>query len=101
MTVRSFCEAQGINENRFYYWVKRLKESAVSAVESPKSFLPVSTQVMNRFTGKMEESESIAPASKMQNIKIAYPNGVVLQLETCQDIHLLKSLITLNSSSHV
>ena len=50
ISVREFCRAQGIKDNRFYYWIKTLKRNTVSALESPKEFIPIISQMVNSLT---------------------------------------------------
>lgn len=97
VSVREFCRERGLKENRFYYWVKMLKSQAVSALEAPSEFIPISSRAVNRLTQasiavKKENTVSV----KVQDIQITYPNGVVLQLASGYDLEMLKQLITLN-----
>ncbi len=96
VSVRAFCREQGINENRFYYWIKTLKRNTVSALHAPKEFIPMPAQAVRRLTGSFIEPEKEQQVSlKRQDIKITYPSGVVIQLESGCDIETLKQLITL------
>lgn len=99
VSVRVFCKEQGIKENRFYYWVKTLKRQAVSALDSPRKFIPLSTGTVNSLTRSLSNPQAQAEKKlpvNMQGIKIAYPNGVVLHLDSGSDLDTLKELITLN-----
>src|SRR5574344_2657300 len=49
VNVREFCRARGIKENRFYYWIKMLKSQALSALDTPREFIPISPGAVNRL----------------------------------------------------
>lgn len=96
VSVRDFCREQGIQENRFYYWIKKLKSQTVSTLESPREFIPISPSAVNCLTRtSIESSKEEARPFKAEDIKITYPNGVTLQLEAGYDLEILKQLITL------
>ena len=96
VSVRTFCREQGINENRFYYWIKTLKRNTVSALNAPKEFIPMTPQAVSCLTGSsIEPRKEQQLSGKRQDIKITYPSGVVLQLESGCDLETLKQLITL------
>ena len=96
VSVRAFCREQGINENRFYYWIKTLKRNTVSALNAPKEFIPMTPQAVSCLTGSsIEPRKEQQLSGKRQDIKITYPSGVVLQLESGCDLETLKQLITL------
>lgn len=98
VSVLDFCREQGIKENRFYYWIKKLKSQTVSALETPREFIPISPAAVNCLTRTSIESPKVETIPfKTQDIKITYPNGVILQLETGCDLEILKQLITLTS----
>lgn len=97
VSVREFCRERGLKENRFYYWIKMLKGQAVSALEAPREFIPISSVAVNRLTqAPIEVKKENTVSVKVQDIKITYPNGVVLQLASASDLEMLKQLITLN-----
>lgn len=99
VSVRDFCRERGIKENRFYYWVKMFKSHMVSTLQTPRDFIPISSDSVSRLTqGSIEfkkKDNTISP--QVEDIKITYPNGVVLQLVGGYDLELLKQLITLNT----
>jgi len=92
-SVRAFCESEGIKENRFYYWIHKLKLNAAPAVKRSKEFIPLTSQEVSDLTIKTKGNKLLAV--KRQDIKFIYPNGVVLHLEAGCDIEMLKQLITL------
>lgn len=102
VSVREFCRERGIQENRFYYWIKSLKVQAVSSLDTPREFIPISPGAVSCLTGSPVEPIMENPIPfKLQDIKITYPNGVILQLESVCDLEILKHLITLTPCSHV
>ena len=96
--VLDFCREQGIQENRFYYWIKKLKSQTVSALEAPREFIPISPATVNSLTrtSSIESAKEKTSLFKAQDLKITYPNGVILQMDSggC-DLEILKQLITL------
>lgn len=96
VNVREFCRARGIKENRFYYWIKMLKSQALSALDTPREFIPINPGAVNRLAQTSIEvrKENTIPV-KTQDIKITYPNGVILHLENGCDLDMLKYLIAL------
>ncbi len=101
VSVRDFCRAQGIQENRFYYWIKKLKSQTVSALDTPRDtpreFIPISPAAVNCLTrtSSIESTKEETSLFKAQDLKITYPNGVILQLDSGCDLEILKQLITL------
>ena len=98
ISVRDFCKERGIKENRFYYWIKILKSQAVSALDTPRKFIPISSRAVSHLTqSSIEVRKESTPSVKVEDIKIIYPNGVVLELSSGFDLDMLKRLISLNS----
>ena len=97
VSVRDFCREQGIQENRFYYWIKKLKSQTVSALEAPREFIPISPAAVNSLTrtSSIESAKEETSLFKAQDLKITYPNGVILQMDSGCDLEILKQLITL------
>lgn len=97
VSVRVFCRERGIKENRFYYWIKMLKRQVVSALDAPRGFIPISSKAVSHLAQpSIEVRKEDTISVNVQGVKIAYPNGVVLQLESGFDLEMLKRLITLN-----
>lgn len=95
-SVRDFCNSQGIKENRFYYWVNKVKLNVVPASKTPKGFIAITSQEANNLTGVAITTKKREPLSKKrENLKLHYPNGVVLELEEGFDLEMIKQLITL------
>ena len=97
-SVRVFCQSQGIKENRFYYWIHKLKLHAVPVVKDSKAFIPLTSQRIGCLTGvTLKEKENRELPESRQSITLTYPNGVVLELGAGCDIEKLKQLVTLIS----
>lgn len=101
ISARDFCQKQGISENRFYYWTKKLKCNAVANIEQPKSFIPISSEAVSCLATAIQSKQEKVIRAKPSEIKIVYPNGVVLQLESDGDLEILRQLINFNSYPHV
>lgn len=39
MTIREWCEAKGLNENQYYYWLRKIRWSACTALEAHQNAL--------------------------------------------------------------
>lgn len=93
LKVRDFCSNELINEAKFYYWQKKLRESKLPAQSfvpivlgshSPDSVLSCSTNV------GAPHSAAIAP-----EYEILYPCGTTLRIRGTMNTELLKILIQL------
>jgi len=99
LPIRSFCQNEGINESKFYYWRKRLQRFLPGGF----GFIPV----------KMEErkediSQSVLPSlnpvfsvrsgtsDDSCSFEITYPNGTRLKIAGKADYDMVKSLVLLN-----
>ena len=63
LTTRAYCELEGIHENVYYYWQRKLREAACEQLEQArKTSLPVpgftEVQVTQTLPGLPESSES-------------------------------------------
>ena len=91
LSVRNYCNNTGFDEGKFYYWRKRLTDSALPDVQG---FVPVR---MNNLNGKL----NITTASKEiesengSECEIIYANGVTLRINSAISLEVLKSLILL------
>ena len=94
LSIREFCNREGILEGRFHHWKKRLDKENGS-----HQFVPMK---LNRHTGGLE----VAPRSMTGNprqqpgqtsclCEIVYPNGVVLRINTAMSPENLRSLLLL------
>ena len=95
-SVRDFCNSQGIKENRFYYWINKVKLNVTASSKTPKGFIPITSKDANKLTGvAITTRKREALSNKTQNLKLHYPNGVVLEVTEESDLEMIKQLITL------
>lgn len=67
-------------------------------MQTPRDFIPISYSSVSRLTqGSIEVKKDNTVSTKVEDIKITYTNGVVLQLVGGYDLEMLKRLITLNA----
>ena len=91
LSVRDYCSNTGFDEGKFYYWRRKLTDSALPDAQG---FVPVR---MNNLNGKL----NITTASKEIESKsspeceIIYANGVMLRINSAISLEALKSLILL------
>ncbi|MGL4852771.1 MAG: IS66 family insertion sequence element accessory protein TnpA [Phocaeicola sp.] len=96
ISVRAFCDSQGIKENRFYYWIHKLKLNAVPDTKAPKEFIPLTSQGIKELPGGFLPVKRSEPHfAKSSHLKLTYPNGVVMEFTGEIDMELIKPLITL------
>lgn len=94
LTVREYCSNLGMNEAKFYYWKKKLKDEQAE----PNGFIPV--------VFKQKESQQLAMKPVIENqtsqvYEICYPNGTILKLNGQTDIEVLQRLLGLNIAANV
>ena len=102
-TVRKFCKDQGINEARFYFWSKKLKEYVLQGIKQEDSFIPIKPKVLNYPVPAEPTPLKALPASTVSKTKeplkgamqISYPNGVTILLEKGASLETVRSLINL------
>lgn len=73
LSARHFCENEGINEARFYYWKHKLQQE-----KEPPCFVPVKIASSKCFS--FQDLPAQKPSSGAY--EIIYPNGVILRLQT-------------------
>ena len=92
MSIREFCETIGIDENRFYYWRKKLEAEQDAA----PAFVPVQ---MNHQNGKLSITHPDLNQNSVSNqngsCEIVYQNGVTLRVNSAMSLQTLRSLILL------
>ena len=98
LTIRNFCSNQHINEAKFYYWQRRLKNvlpprrGFVPVVFEKDQFLqPSSSPVSLQSQPKVPSHEYDKPIT----CEIIYPSGVLLKLNGGADLETLRSLLLL------
>lgn len=94
VSVREFCNEQGLKENRFYYWMNILKKRAIPSLNPSNEFLPISHEsARNMIEPSICKTPQHLPT---HNVKLTYPNGIVLQIDNVSDMETLTKLLTLN-----
>ena len=76
LKVRDFCANEVINEAKFYYWQKKLRESKLPA----QSFVPIMLDSNSPVSGFPRLTQVETPASVMLSpeYEILYSNGSYL-----------------------
>lgn len=96
LSIRSYCSNQSMNEAKFYYWQRRLK----NLLPPRKGFVPVVfdndrfTDRLSLRSSKQGQPES-CPDKGSSFCEITYPNGVTLKLHGGADLETLRSLLFL------
>jgi hypothetical protein len=80
MSQKDFCSMQNLTIRKFQYWYRRYKRELPS---DNKVFVPI------KFDTTPVEVKS------PDEMKICYPNGVVVQLQVSTPNNILKTLISL------
>ncbi len=66
----------------------------MSTLQTPRDFIPISSGSASRLTqGSIEVKKDNTISPQVEDIKITYPNGVVLQLVGGYDLEMLKRLV--------
>jgi hypothetical protein len=99
LPIRSFCQNEGINESKFYYWRKRLQRF----IPGGFGFIPVKMEDKKESLSQ-EGSTSLNPVFSIRSstsdtnysFEITYPNGTRLKITGSADYDLVKSLVLLN-----
>ena len=87
LSVRDYCNNTGFDEGKFYYWRRKLTDSALPDTQG---FVPVRMNNLNITTASKEiESKSDSEC------EIIYANGVTLRINSAISLEVLKSLILL------
>ncbi len=95
LSVRSYCTNQGINEAKFYYWQRKLKNQ----LPSQRGLVPIIFE-KERFDQRPIKSVSRstlpeAGTAKGSFCEITYPNGVTLKLHGDADLETVRSFLLL------
>lgn len=95
LSIRSYCSNQRMNEAKFFYWQRRLKNQ----LPVRRGFVPIAFD-HHRFDpqpSKPSTRAGIPEASpdKGALCEITYPNGVTLKLHGDTDLEKLRSLLFL------
>jgi hypothetical protein len=99
LSIRSFCQNEGMYEAKFYYWKKRLQRFLPGGF----GFIPVKME--KRKAGLTQTGDlSLNPVFNVRSgtsddifsFEITYPNGTRLKIAGSADYDLVKSLVLLN-----
>jgi len=98
LTIRAYCFNHQMNESRFYYWQKKLK----NVLPASSGFVPViiengrhMSQVDISAQNLPESGSQSAASNRPISCEINYPNGVSLKLSGLPDAQTLKSLLVI------
>jgi hypothetical protein len=80
MSQKDFCNTHNLSFRKFQYWYGRYKREF--PVDNNVSFVPL----------KIDDIPQVKPSEEM---KICYPNGVVIELSASASYSILKTLISL------
>ncbi|GHT14299.1 hypothetical protein FACS189426_20430 [Bacteroidia bacterium] len=97
LTVRGFCANEGLQEARFYYWQKRMR----NFLSGKEGFVPLVIHAGTTDLSANGESGLIFPGHPPVTVQaiqceITYSNGTRLKLKGSVDYKLLRSLLFLN-----
>lgn len=95
LSVRSYCTNQGMNEAKFYYWQRKLKNQ----LPGQQGFVPLIFE-KDRFDPRPTKAVSRRALPETGTLKetfyeITYPNGTQLKLGGNADLELIRSLLML------
>jgi len=99
LTIRDYCNNQGMNEAKFYYWQNKLK----GILPPKKGFVPLvfeNTQSLDGRNNTVRKLHSTSEGSS-NPCEISYPNGVCLKLDSFPEVDVLRSLLLLMSAQDV
>jgi len=93
LKVRDFCANEVINEAKFYYWQKKLRQSKLPT----KSFVPIVLDSNSAEPGFSRLTHTDTPASMMLSpeYEILYPCGAILRVKGTVNPEQLKVLLQL------
>ena len=95
LSIRSYCLNQRMNEAKFFYWQRRLKNQ----IEPARGFVPlvIDNGLNNhrRLNPTNRAAQPDAGPDKASFCEITYPNGVTLKLRGDADLETLRSLLFL------
>ncbi|HKK11824.1 MAG TPA: hypothetical protein VJ945_03270 [Flavobacteriaceae bacterium] len=96
LTIRDYCNNQGMNEAKFYYWQNKLK----GILPPKKGFVPLvfdNKQPLANGGIATSNTMEVGLADNRSTIpcEIGYPNGVCLKLDKLPGLDVLRSLLLL------
>ena len=65
MTIREWCRVKGLSENQYYYWLRKIRKTACSALESRSDLVPQPRDELPAFAqiNVIPDKHPDAPAS--------------------------------------
>ena len=90
LTVRAFCANHQLNEAKFFYWKRKLREEL-----SPKGFIPMVFDSSARISNSCKDRIETGASDQGICCEISYPSGVSIKLKQYPDLAILRSLILL------
>jgi hypothetical protein len=95
LTVCAFCRNEALVESRFYYWLRKLRQTSAHCTNESGEFIPLMVNHANESILPAAEpvpTHSLPPcgASVLSSCEIIYPNGVQLKFQghiRPEDIH--------------
>ncbi|MCB0468386.1 MAG: hypothetical protein KDC64_09270 [Aequorivita sp.] len=101
LTIRDYCNNQGMNEAKFYYWQNKLK----GILPPKKGFVPLVFDNKQALVNGGIAISNTMEAGLTNNgtipCEIGYPNGVCLKLDKLPELDVLRSLLLLAPSQDV
>ena len=91
LSIREFSLSIGINEDRFYYWRKKMIDEENAA----PAFVPVQMQQQNGKLTICNLSNQHTPGATDGTCEIVYKNGVTLRVSSNLSLQTLRTLIQL------
>ena len=97
LTVKGFCQNQGIAPATYYYWRKKFKDERKGNGFVPLLIKPAGALAPTRNLGNpgLQPMHPDHAGSGPVIMELAYPNGVVLRLKNTPGLSDLKALIHL------
>jgi transposase-like protein len=85
LTIIAFCEKAGIAKENFYYWRRKFREEKEASMNSKGAFISLSDP-------KIPKPKQPDPKEEKQAYEFLFPNGIVLQVNGCLSLDLLKTI---------
>lgn len=97
LTVKGFCQNQGIAPATYYYWRKKFKDERKRNGFIPLLIKPAGGLAPSRSSRNpgLAPSYPVHAGADQVVMELAYPNGVVLRLKNDPGIADLKALLQL------
>lgn len=88
-SVKTFTQALGMDDGKFYYWQKKLKSQTSVQVTKPGGFvqMPTTKPTPARAVNQTHQTPALC--------ELVYPNGVMIRITSDLSMDDLRSLILL------